>query len=322
MEKSSRKVNAKMFLQDFRDGKSDEELMRLHSLTPGTLDKVMRVLLDKNLLDPSELRSRRSAAPTEPEIRLPVYTPPEFDAAEPAQEVRRQHTAQRDASSCPQCGAPVTSRMLSCPECGHVLPGAERWEAVEPKKALTERIPPLLLGCIIALPIAVILFFLFKDVILPMSEAPWEKRADALRKELPPGKTPIEAAEDMAKAAGAGIIKLETQRLMNDGVISAVNEDYTVFTAGSRWPGLSQPEKRKVLHDISSALRRSAIRVDFDFVNDAGEALALVKGQSIELYDEGSPKESSETPGEIGDQPVGPAVAPDILNKIPKYRGK
>ena len=34
MEKQPLKVNAKMFLKDFREGKSDEELMRLHGLTP------------------------------------------------------------------------------------------------------------------------------------------------------------------------------------------------------------------------------------------------------------------------------------------------
>ena len=75
MEKQPLKVNAKMFLKDFREGKSDEELMRLHGLTPQTLAKLVRVLLDKELLDPSELKSRRAEAPTEPEIFIPPPRP-------------------------------------------------------------------------------------------------------------------------------------------------------------------------------------------------------------------------------------------------------
>jgi len=40
MEKKPLKVNAKTFLKDFREGLSDEELMRLHGLTPQTLAKL------------------------------------------------------------------------------------------------------------------------------------------------------------------------------------------------------------------------------------------------------------------------------------------
>ena len=176
MEKQPLKVNAKMFLKDFREGKSDGELMRLHGLTPQTLAKLVRVLLDKELLDPSELKSRRAEAPTEPEIFIPPSRPQDILPPEPVHEKNRQDYVQSSGSSCPQCGAQVTERMLSCPECGHVLPGQERWEAVEPKKGLTERIHPMVLGCIIALPIGIMLFFLFKDVILPMTEATVEKK--------------------------------------------------------------------------------------------------------------------------------------------------
>ncbi|MGO9570610.1 MAG: zinc ribbon domain-containing protein, partial [Desulfomonilaceae bacterium] len=272
MEKSSRKINAKMFLKDFREGKSDDELMRLHSLTPGSLAKLVRLLLDKELLDPSELKSRRAAAPTEPEIRIPPLRPQDISPEEPVHATSRQEHVQSAGSSCPQCGAQVTERMLSCPECGHVLPGEERWEAVEPKKGLFERIPARLMGYIIALPIGIVLFFLFKDVILPMTEATVEKRADAIRQEVPKGKSPMQASKDLAKRAASGVIRVETQRLINDGVISEVKDDYRSFTAGSRWPELSDAEKRKALEDIRTALVRSGMPIHFRLVNDVGES--------------------------------------------------
>jgi hypothetical protein len=322
MEKTPRKVNAKMFLQDLRAGKSDDELMRLHDLTPAALNKVIGLLLGKSLLDPAELKSRGTVAPTEPEIRIPIPEPYDFTPAEPAKEIRGKEGAYQGSSFCPQCGAHVNERMLSCPECGHVLPGQERWEAVESKKGLTERIPARVLGYIIALPIGIMLFFLFKDVILPMSEATVEKRAEAVRKEIPKGKTAMEAAKDMAKQASSGVIRVETQRLIDDGIVAEVNNNYSSFTAGPRWPEMSDGEKRKSLADIRTALRRSGIATHFRLVNDAGESLALVTGQSIELYDVNGPPESAGASNEVEAQPARPSTIPDILNRIPKYRGK
>jgi len=322
MEKKPLKVNAKTFLKDFREGLSDEELMRLHGLTPQTLAKLLRVLLDKELLDPLELKSRRADAPTEPEILIPLPRPQDILPPEPVYEKNRQEYVQSSDSSCPQCGAQVTERMLSCPECGHVLPGQERWEAVEPKKGLTERIHPLVLGCIIALPIGIMLFFLFKDVILPMTEATVEKRTDALRQELPKGKTPIQASKDLAKRAASGVIRVETQRLISDGIIAEAKNDYRSFTAGSRWPELSDAEKRKALGDIRTALVRSGMAIHFRVVNDSGESLALVTDESIELYDGDGPTESVESGSETGEEPATPSARPNILDRIPKYRGK
>jgi zinc-ribbon domain len=323
MEKKPLKVNAKTFLKDFREGLSDEELMRLHGLTPNSMAKLVRVLLDKELLDPSELKSRRASAPTEPEILIPAPRPQDTLPPEPVHEKSRQEYVQDSGNSCPQCGAKVTERMLSCPECGHVLPGEERWEAVEPKKGLFERIPARLMGYIIALPIGIMLFFLFKDVILPMMEVTVEKKwADPLRKELPKGKTPMQASKDLAKRAATGVIRVETQRLMNDGIIAEAKDDYRSFTAGSRWPELSSAEKRKALGDIRTALVRSGMAIHFRFVNDAGESLALVTDQSIELFEEDGLTESVDSGSEIGEQPASQSVRPNILDRLPKYRGK
>lgn len=322
MEKKPLKVNAKMFLKDFREGKSDEELMQLHGLTPQTLAKLVRLLLDKELLDPSELKSRRADAPTEPEIFIPPPRPQDILPEEPGHERNRQEPVQSSGSSCPQCGAKVTERMLSCPECGHVLPGQERWEAVEPKKGLFERVPARLMGYIIALPIGIMLFFLFKDVILPMTEATVEKRTEALRQELPKGKTPIRASKDLAKRAASGVIRVETQRLIDDGVLAEAKDDYRAFTAGSRWPELSDAEKRKALGDIRSALVRSGMAIHFRVVNDSGESLALVTDESIELFDGNGPTESVDSGSEIGEEPATPAVSPNLLDRMPKYRRK
>jgi hypothetical protein len=322
MEKKPLKVNAKMFLKDFREGKSDGELMRLHGLTPQTLDKLVRVLLDKELLDPSELKSRRAEAPTEPEFFLPPPRPQDTLPPEPLHVRNREEYVGTSGSSCPQCGAKVTERMLSCPECGHVLPGEERWEAVEPKKGLFERIPARLMGFIIALPIGIMLFFLFKDVILPMTEATVEKRTEALRKEIPEGKTAMQASKDLAKRAASGVIRVETQRLIDDGIIAEVKDDYRSFTVGPQWPQLPDTAKRKILADLRTALVRSGIATHFRLINDSGESIALVTDKSIELFEgEGLP-ESTDGDSETGEEPATPAVRPNILDRLPKYHRK
>ncbi len=88
-----------------------------------------------------------------------------------------------------------------CPECGHMLPGEERWESVEPPQRLVDRVPPLVLGSIIASPIAVVFFFLFKNIILPMSEsAAVSKHANAISKETK-GAAPKQMAKDVARVA-------------------------------------------------------------------------------------------------------------------------
>ncbi len=121
-----------MFLQDFREGKTDEELMRLHELTPGMFAKLIKVLQEKKLLDPAELKSRRAAAPREPEIRIPE--PYEFTPAEPVEEIRAREGAYQGSNSCPLCGAHVNERMLSCPECGHVLPATRDGKLLNPRR--------------------------------------------------------------------------------------------------------------------------------------------------------------------------------------------
>ncbi len=162
MEQNPQKVNAKKFLRDFRDGKSYEDLMRLHGLTRPKLDKLMRILLERKLLDPSELKSRSAIPLQRKESITPTNEPQESPTAEVAYVGIHREDAQKDGLSCPQCGARVSQRMLSCPECGHILPGEDRWEAAEPGKGLMDRVSARTLGYIIAIPIGILLFFLFK----------------------------------------------------------------------------------------------------------------------------------------------------------------
>ncbi|MGB6067908.1 MAG: zinc ribbon domain-containing protein [Desulfomonilaceae bacterium] len=322
MEKNAQKVNAKMFLRDFRDGKSDEGLMRLHGLTRPKLDKLMRILLERKLLDPSELKPRTASPPPEKESTIPSNGPQYSPTADVAYVGIHREDAQKVGLSCPQCGARVSERMLSCPECGHILPGEDRWEAAEPGKGLLDRVSARTLGYIIAIPVGILLFFLFKNAILPMTQATMDKRAEDIRKEIPNGMTPKEAARDVARQAGARIIQIEVQRLVSNSVLSSANKDYTSFTAGSEWTDLPQEEKRHILEHLRSALVRSSMPGDFELVNDSGESLARVTDNSIE-FTEGRDSEGSGGPGgELGGSGPAASIKRDILNRIPKYRGR
>jgi hypothetical protein len=187
-------------------------------------------------------------------------------------------------TECPQCGASVSKRALTCPECGHMLPGEERWESVEPKKRLVDRIPPKVLGCIIAFPIAVAFFFLFKDIILPMSESAVSKRADAIRNETK-GAAPRQVAKDMAAIASSGIIKSEVERLASEEILVRANDDFTVFTAGSRWNELGYDGKKQQLVGIRTALRKSGMAPRFELVSESGQSLAVVRGNDIQVLE-------------------------------------
>ncbi len=94
------------------------------------------------------------------------------------------------------------------------------------------------------------------------------------------------------------------------------------FTVGSRWPQLPDAAKRKILADIRTALVRSGIATHFRLVNDSGESIALVTDKSIELFEGEGPPESTDADSETGEEPATPSVRPNILDRIPKYRGK
>lgn len=273
MEKKQ-KTNAKKFVEDFRSGKSEEELMSAHGLNPGTLDKVFRALIDKNLLERAEVARRREP---EPKFNEPLPHPEPLDWAAHSAEMRRISEAQQDSGSfCPQCGAKVSKKMLTCPECGHVIPGQDRWAEAEPKTGLLYRLSPKTIGCILALPVAVVLYFFFKNIILPMAETVGDKRAQAVRKEIPSGKTPMQAAKDLARELSTKTIKAEVTRYIDDEILLSAREDYSAFTVGVKWDFLSAQEKETFVQELSLTMEGSGLKKDFRLVSPSGQTIAKV----------------------------------------------
>lgn len=280
MEKKQ-KINAKKFVEDFRAGKSDLELMHAHDLSPATLDKVIRALVAKKLLDDAEV-ARRS----DPDAVLqgpPLPHPEPLDWSSHAAEMRRLSGAQTDTSSfCPQCGAQVSKKMLTCPECGHVIPGQDRWAEAEPKTSFLNRLSPKAIGCLLALPVLVALIFFFVHIIFPMAETVGEKRAAAVRKEMPRGKTPMQAARDMAKELSTKTIRAEVSRYVDDQVLSSAKEDYSAFTVGPKWESLSLQEKETFVQEISLTLEGSGLKKTFRLVAPSGQTIAkVVDGEAM-----------------------------------------
>jgi hypothetical protein len=303
MQKPKQKINAKKFIEDFRSGKTDQDLMRLHELSPTMLEKIFTTLLAKGLLREDEIYSRHSVS--DAEFMQPYQ--------EPA--IVGTYAGAKLGDTCPQCGASVKATALRCPECGHVLPGEERWERVEPKKRLVDRIHPIVLGIIIAIPAGVFLFFVFKDFIIPASESVGERRAQAVRSELPEGKTPIEAAKDLARFGARNIAKAEIQRLISDDILFSASADYTVFTAGSKWLDISDDDRMNYLDEIRRYLVTSGIPVHFKLLMSTGEVYAKVNEHDITLTRK---DEGNAIPPGLGQSEAGqPAPAPPEMDSIP-----
>jgi hypothetical protein len=275
------RVNVKRFLADLRSGMDRERLMEEHGLDPKTLDKLQSLLVKKELLDPSEIPSE---FPPPSENGVGSYSgsiPDEPDALGPPP--AGEGIVGVSLTECPQCGAAVSERALICPECGHVLPGKERWEEVEPKKTLMERIPPTVLGCLLAIPVAVVLFFFLKDFMLPATESQIDKRIQALREEIPQGKTPLQAAKDMASSANERVLKSRVENMIGQGVFSEVDDEYYVFTTGPLWDELSHEDKVRYISGVQSAMVRSGFRVEFEIVGPEGVTLVTVRDKTIKF---------------------------------------
>ncbi|MBI5248270.1 MAG: zinc-ribbon domain-containing protein, partial [Desulfomonile tiedjei] len=197
--------------------------------------------------------------------------------------MRRLSGDRADGSSfCPQCGAQVSKKMLTCPECGHVIPGQDRWAEAEPKTGLLQRLSPKTIGCILAFPVAVVLFFFFKNIIVPMAETVGDKRAQAVRKEIPKGKTPMEAAKDMAKELSTRTISAEVTRYIEDEILTSAKVDFSSFTVGPKWEQLTAQERELFVREISLAMEGSNLKKDFRLVSPSGHTIAkVVDGTAI-----------------------------------------
>lgn len=300
MARTKLKVNAKSFVRDFRAGASDSKLMDSYNLSGDGLNTLLKMLVDKKLLHPSELRSgggfpstelldvpgfgepaerNRPKAVYEPRrepmaatVRTPEEPPPETKSPDPA-----------DSSHCPQCGAEVTGKMLICPECGHVLPGEERWANVEPKQRLVDRIPPKVLGTVVALPIAVLLIFVFKDIIIPMTENSIENRTRAAQAARPSALKKAGLKEPRAPSEPREALNRLVADLIETEVFADVNRELTVFHVGPRWWRMSGDERMESLDRMRTAMRESEGEFEVEIVDSMGAALAWVNHGSVEL---------------------------------------
>ena len=279
-----RRVNAKQFLADFRSGMTGEDLMRTHGLTQRNLEKIIAALEEKGMLDSADLKLSPKPPAAEKTRPSPVVPPrvEQFPESAPVG-VWTETPPKPSGSSCPQCGARVSTRALICPECGHVLSGEERWEQAGTKRPWTERIHPLILVTLVALPVAVALFFFFKDFMLPASKAGMDKRIEALQREIPAGKTAKEAAKDMAREVAVTALETEVRNLIMQEILAGVDENYATFTAGPRWNQFSQSVLTIHLGNIRAYLLKADLSVDFEVVDGEGRKLARVREDSIIL---------------------------------------
>jgi hypothetical protein len=294
MEKPKIKISAKQFVNDLRSGMNIDELMTSHGLNERSLDKIIGKLLANKLIDPSEVPRSREPEPVSEEPPGPVSDVMGPPVPEPVVPERLSEYAGPQGDQCPQCGATASARALTCPECGHVLPGQHRWEKVEPKKPLTDRIPPLLLGSIIAIPVAVALFFFFKDIILPITEARMEKKKNQIRTHIPKGKSPMGFAKEIARLGGAQAVRLELQKLIAEDVLAEFDNDFSLLVAGTGWNGLSEDGKMLVLRRIQRLMTNSGMEVDFEVKDLWGNMVATVVNANIMLEDELGSEQDSE----------------------------
>jgi len=333
MEKKKPKVNAKKFLEDFRAGKSDEDLMSLHGLDQRGLNKVLRILVERKLLDEAELlagHSFRSAAAHEAaplrnsrrgvRSALDSHDEPRADLT-PRSHPRLHRPSPIPGSdtdgdtTCPQCGAAVTKKALTCPECGHVLPGEERWANVEPKRGFFDRVPPKLLGALVALPVAAVVLYVFKDMIVPIAEVKIERQREAFKQELAKSRESIQAAKEVARKRGVRGVQAVVERLIAEEILQSVEPDYSTFVAGPRWKETSLHEKELHLSEIRSAMRKANMDGEFDLIDSGGGLLARVNQSSIKFGGGDDNSDATWSPEEKNEPPGARESVKDILRR-------
>jgi hypothetical protein len=280
MAKTKLKVNAKAFVEDFRKGLSEDQLMLTHGLDQRTLTRVFRLLIEKRLLEPSELRETSPLPPLEEGEDYTLAAPePYYRMPEPPAAAAAEQDSVEGSSRCPQCRAMVSNRMLTCPECGHVLPGEERWTNPEKEKGLLARIPAKVLGYGIALLGGLALFLVFQRIILPMTTVTMD-RSHPVKKDVSKKPGPLQPPEDAEQEPEKPIDGL-VEQLSRDGILASVSEDYFTMTTGDRWTTLSREEQIHYLTQIWLAMRRSGITIEFEVMNPFGQSVA--KGSAASL---------------------------------------
>lgn len=276
-------VSVKKFLADFRSGASDVDLMARHGLDQRGLHKMLSVLEERQLVPAEELKRNRYEPPDEQQEQE-RFDPPMPSGERASSGSGSGGEGETDThSACPQCGARVTEQMLTCPECGHVLPGENRWSRVQPERSSRFRIPPWVIGCIIAFPIALGMYAVFKHILVPMSAASIHKRTHPSGKPVPQGH------ETVSKPGSANpthsSLDEEIQRLTSEGILLRASGDYGVFRVSERWYALSRDAKVAFVTRLGSALDASGVATSFEIRDETGIVGARVNKEAIELLD-------------------------------------
>ena len=295
MEKTKPKVNAKKFLEDFRSGISDEELMSLHGLDRKGLNKVLRILVERKLLDESDLLATHSFRFATIRETPSPYAPGPDSVLEPDRPEPIPHSGTAHGTKCPQCGATVSAKVLTCPECGHVLPGEERWANLEPDKGFFERVPPKMLGIILALTVTALMVYIFKDMIIPMAALKAEQQREQIQETLEQSRGPMQAAKEVVAKRGIRGLQTVIERLITQEILQSAEPDYATFVAGSRWNEISSFDKEKCLSEIRSALMKANLAPQFDVMDETGGLLVRVTRTSMSFGPFDATGEASES---------------------------
>ncbi len=316
MAKTTQKVKARKFVQDFLSGMSRDELMRVHELTPGSLDKLLGILEQKGILTRAQIHSvgLPRAVHRAHEVEETV-SPPESQSGSEARPSRE--------NLCPQCGAEVSKKALTCPECGHLLPGGKRWGAEEQDRSIFRRVPAWVIGCLIAVPAALVVVYIFLFMIYPMMEVASERKSQKAR-ELKKavqhsgkvGNTgPTNAAkkrlqEEQELRDNRAALKEEIEKLVQRRVFAGSGENYQVFQAGSAWSLLSDPDKYLELDNMRLSMKRAKVEVDFEVKDLRGSTVARVTEDAVILGSLPGPATRDKDPAAIDSRP-GPKKSKD-----------
>ena len=141
-----------------------------------------------------------------------------------------------------------------------MLPGTERWGALEVEKTVWQKVPPWLVGCAIALPAALFVVYVFLYILYPMVETAGERKARQQREAKAAeikvlqaqDKTTLEAKKkeqrEIAMRANKAALEERVAELVDRRIFSGLDDNYRVYGTGSVWSTLSEDEKYRGFH--------------------------------------------------------------------------
>ncbi len=284
MTEPKRRVNAKQFIKDYQSGMNADELKEIHGLNDRDFKRLLKTLVERKLLNAQDIRKLLAGR---------IRSDQEYTGTMDLLATQKVAAPKGDPDRCPQCGARVSERALTCPECGHMLPGEKRWEDVGRKKGALDRLPPWLLGCIIAFPIAVLGYYVIDDIIFPMTEATVEKQIQEKkrREDAKKAKTGLERKRAAQQQLDKHISNLIDRNVLTDADLSS-----GILTAGSDWPATQESRARRLLEEIRNMMAEAGRPENFEVVDLWETSLAKVSPEQIDLGPFDSPEPQPQPP--------------------------